>query len=81
MVLKRYHVPPFDEIPNEEWETRDVALWAARSVIEHEKICAIRWGVIVRLMWASLGGIGLILVTITSSYISNILSIILHLNK
>jgi hypothetical protein len=70
MVLKRFHVPPFDEVPNEQWETRDIALWAARSVSEHERVCSERWGVLIRLMWVALSGIGLIATEVVKDYLS-----------
>jgi hypothetical protein len=77
-MLNKFQPRRFDDIPDDSWEPKDIGLWATRSIIDHERICAERWGVIMKLMWASLLGIGTILITVVSNYISYFFSILPH---
>ena len=43
-------------------ETREMAVFALYKMEKHEETCASRWGVIIKLMWAVLGGIGFIVI-------------------
>jgi len=65
----------FDDTPQDDWSVGEVANWAARAIMKHEAVCSQRWGVIIRLMWYVLSGIGMILITIFGGYISHLFSI------
>lgn len=62
---------PSYERPTESWTDREIAQWAAERGIDHEEVCAARWAIMLKLMWAVLTGIGLILADIAKEYISH----------
>ena len=68
-MLNQFAARRFDDVPDENWDPKDAALWAAKQILTHEQICAERWGVLVKLMWWVLSGIGLILVDLVKDYI------------
>lgn len=65
----------FDDTPQDDWSVGEVATWAARAILKHEAVCSRRWGVIIRLMWAALGGIGLIMIAIIGSYVTHLFEV------
>lgn len=72
VVRKRFS----DHIPTDDWDDRQIAMWAADQVINHEELCAQRWGTLVKLTWAVLGGVGLILADVIKDEISYILDFV-----
>lgn len=70
-MLGKFTARRFDDVPDDTWDTRKVAVWSANQVMSHEQICAQRWGVLIKLMWSALAGIGSILVIVIGNYISN----------
>ena len=74
-MLKRFEPRRFDDPPTENWETRDIALWAARNHMTHEEICSQRWGVLIKLMWSALAGIGSLIILVAGTCISNLLTL------
>ena len=60
-----------DEFDMDDWTDREIALFGVRRVIGHEAVCAKRWGVIIKLMWASITGIGLIITGLTVNLITH----------
>lgn len=50
-----------DNVEVETMNTRDIAIMSFEHVMNHEQVCASRWGVIIKLMWAVLSGIGFLI--------------------
>lgn len=69
----RYKRRSLDNIDTSNMDTRDVALAAYGHVMSHERICAARWAIIIRLMWAVLGGIGYIAVSQLDTQVHHII--------
>ncbi len=61
-----------DEFGMHDWSDRDIALYAVRSISTHEAKCAQRWGVIVKLGWGCLTGIGLITINQVSQIVGQL---------
>lgn len=73
-VLGKFSARRFDDVPDDTWDTKKVAVWAANQIMTHEQICAQRWGILIKLMWSALAGIGSLLILVTGTCISNWIS-------
>lgn len=74
--MKTKFIPgSFNDMPLDKYDTRELAIWAVTEIARHEKTCATRWGVLVRLMWGCLASMSVIFTTVAAAIIVHALHI------